>query len=45
MVEEAMQNHWTAFEEIKISLIHSGLDRQSAIDKAMQIFYLRFKRN
>ena len=34
MVEEAMQNHRTTFEEIKMNLIHSGLDEQSAIEKA-----------
>ena len=34
MVEEAMQNHRTAFEEIKMNLIHSGLDEQSAIERA-----------
>ena len=32
--EEAMQNHRTTFEEIKMNLIHSGLDEQSAIEKA-----------
>ena len=30
MVEEAMQNHRTAFEEVKRNLIHSGLDEQLA---------------
>ena len=34
MVEEAMQNHRTTFEEIKMNLIHIGLDEQSAIEKA-----------
>ena len=34
MVEEAMQNHRAAFEEIMMNLIHSGLDKQSAIKKA-----------
>ena len=34
MVEEAMQIHRTTFEEIKMNLIHSGLDEQSAIEKA-----------
>ena len=34
MLEEAMQNHRTAFEEIKMNLIHSGLDEQSAIERA-----------
>ena len=30
MVEEAMQKHKTTFEEMKMNLIHSGLDEQSA---------------
>ena len=30
MVEEAMQKHKSAFEEMKINLIHSGRDEQSA---------------
>jgi hypothetical protein len=30
MVEEAMQKHKSAFEEMKMNLIHSGLDEQSA---------------
>ena len=34
MVEEPMQNHRTAFEEVKMNLIHSGLDEKSAIEKA-----------
>ena len=34
IVEEAMQNRRTAFEEVKMNLIHSGLDEQSAIEKA-----------
>ena len=34
MVEEAMQNHRTTFEEIKMNLIYSSLDEQSAIEKA-----------
>ena len=34
MVEEAMQNNGTAFEEIKMNLIHGGLDEESAIEKA-----------
>ena len=33
MVEEALQNYRTVFEEIKMNLIHSGLDEQSAIEK------------
>ena len=34
MAEEAMQKHKTAFEEMKVNLIHSGLDEQSAEEKA-----------
>ena len=34
MVEQAMQKHNTAFEEMKINLIHSGLDKHSAGEKA-----------
>ena len=34
MVEKERQNHRTAFEEIKMNLIHSGLDEESAIEKA-----------
>ena len=34
MVEQAMQKHKTAFEEMKINLINSGLDKQSAEEKA-----------
>ena len=34
MVEEAMQQHEIAFEEMKMSLIDSGLDEKSAIEKA-----------
>ncbi len=34
MVEEAMQKHKTTFEEMKMNLIHSGLDKQSAEEKA-----------
>ena len=34
MVEQAMQKLKTAFEEIKMNLIHSGLDKQSAGEKA-----------
>ena len=34
MVEEAMQKHKTTFEEVKMNLIHSGLDKQSAGEKA-----------
>ena len=30
MVEEAMQKHKSAFEEMKMNLIHSGRDEQSA---------------
>ena len=34
MVEEAMQRHKTAFEEMKTNLIHKGVDEQSAKEKA-----------
>ena len=34
MVEEAMQKHKTAFEEMKMNYIESGIDRQSADQKA-----------
>ena len=34
MVEEAMQEHKTAFQEMKMNLIHSGLDEQTAGEKA-----------
>ena len=34
MVEQAMQKHKTAFEGMKMNLIHSGLDKQSAGEKA-----------
>ena len=34
MVEEAMQKHRPDFEEMKMNLIHSGLDEQSAGEKA-----------
>ena len=30
MVEQAMQKHKTAFEEMKMNLIHNGLDKRSA---------------
>ena len=30
MIEETMQKHKTAFEKMKMNLIHSGLDEQSA---------------
>ena len=33
MVEEAMQKHRPDFEEMKMNLIHSGLDEQSAGEK------------
>ena len=35
MVEQAMQKHKTAFEEMKMNLIHSGLDKQSAGEKSL----------
>ena len=34
MVEEAVQEHKTAFQEMKMNLIHSGLDEQTAGEKA-----------
>ena len=34
MVEEAMQKHKAAFEEIKMKLIYNGLDEKSATQKA-----------
>ena len=34
MVEQAMQKHNTAFEEMKMNLIHSGLGKQSTGEKA-----------
>ena len=34
MVEEAMQKYKTGFEEMKMNLIHSGLDEQPAGEKA-----------
>ena len=34
MVEEAMKKYKTAFEKMKTNLIHSGLDEQSAAQKA-----------
>ena len=34
MVEQAMQKHKTAFEKMKMNLIHGGLDKQSAGEKA-----------
>ena len=34
MAEQAMQKHKTAFEEMKMNLTHSGVDKQSAGEKA-----------
>ena len=34
MIEEAMQRHKTAFEEMKTNLIHRGVDELSAKEKA-----------
>ena len=34
MVEKAMQQHETAIEEMRMSLIDSGLDAKSALEKA-----------
>ncbi len=44
MVEEAMQKHKTTFEEIKMNLMRSGLDEQSAEEIAL-MFYPCPKRN
>ena len=44
--EQAMQKHKPAFEEMKMNLIHSGLDRQSAGEKAYSsILSISSKRN
>ena len=41
-----MQKHKTAFEEMKMNLIHSGLDEQSAEKKVTLMFYYQCsKRN
>ena len=34
IVKEEMQKHKTDFEEMKVNLIHSGVDEQSAGEKA-----------
>ena len=34
LVDEAMQKHKTAFEEMKMNLMQSGLDEQSAVEEA-----------
>ena len=34
MVEEAMQKHKAAFQEMKMNLTHSGLDEQTAEETA-----------
>ena len=34
MVEEAMQKHKTAFQEMKMNLTHSGLDEETARETA-----------
>ena len=38
MVEEAMQKHKTAFQEMKMNLIHSGLDEQTAGETVQKQF-------
>ena len=45
MVEEAMQKHQAAFEEMKMNYIESGLDKQSADQKAYSDICLSSKRN
>ncbi len=45
MVEEAMQKHKTTFEEMKMNLIHSGLDEESAEEIAYSNVYTCSKRN
>ncbi len=48
LIEEEMQKHKTAFEEMKMNLIHSGIDEQSAEEKAYSNvlpIYICSKRN
>ena len=45
MVDEAMKQHETAFEEMKKNLIDSGLDEQSDGEKAYSNIFLSSKRN
>ena len=44
MVKQAMQKHKTAFEEMKMNLIHSGLDKQSAGEKAYSSILLKLQK-
>ncbi len=44
MVEEAMRKHKPAFEKIKMNLIDSGLDEQSAGEKAYSDFLPMFQK-
>ena len=45
MVEEAMQKHKTAFQEMKMNLTQSGLDEETAGEQLTLIFCLSSKRN
>ena len=45
MVEQAMQKHKPAFEEMKMNLIHNGLDKHSAGEKLIPVFCLSSKGN
>ena len=45
MVEEAMQKHQAAFEEMKMNYIESGLDSNPLTRKLTPIFCLSSKRN
>ena len=46
MIEEAMQKHKAAFQEMKMNLTHSGLDEQTAGETQFTlIFCLSSKRN
>ena len=44
MVEEAMQEHKTAFQEMKMNLIHSGLDKQTTGEKAYSNILLELQK-
>ena len=45
MVEQAMQKHKTAFKEMKMNLINSGLDKHPLEKKFTPVFCLSSKRN
>ena len=45
MVEQAMQKHKTAFKEMKMNLINSGLDKHPLEKKLTPVFCLSSKRN